>query len=165
MRRTLLTLGVVTITGFLGTRALSQTPAASSQLALVGGNIYTSPTEQPIRDGAVLIDGGKIVSVGRRAAVRVPQGAIVIDTTESTITAGFWNSHVHFLERMWSWMDRYGKRIRYQFYRLGASADWDREKFTMDPGPSRAVRTIWSPIARSAGSHRSRETATTPCIS
>jgi len=48
-----------------------------------------------------------------------------------------------FLERAWDWMDRYGKRIRYQFYRLGASADWDREKFTMDPGPSRAVRTAF----------------------
>jgi valyl-tRNA synthetase len=48
-----------------------------------------------------------------------------------------------FLERMWDWMDRYGKRIRYQLYRLGASADWDREKFTMDPGPSRAVRTAF----------------------
>ena len=74
MRRTLLTLGVVTISGFLGTRALSQTPAASAQLALVGGSIYTSPTEQPIRDGAVLIDGGKIASVRRRAAVRVLKG-------------------------------------------------------------------------------------------
>ena len=48
-----------------------------------------------------------------------------------------------FLERMWRWMDRYGKQIRYQMYRLGASADWDREKFTMDPGPSRAVRTAF----------------------
>jgi imidazolonepropionase-like amidohydrolase len=102
VKRTLLTLGVVTISGFLSTRALSQTPAASAQLALVGGSIYTSPTEPPIRDGAVLIDGGKIVSVGRRAAVRVPQGTTVIDTTGSTITAGFWNSHVHFLERMWA---------------------------------------------------------------
>ncbi|MCC6178211.1 MAG: valine--tRNA ligase [Chloroflexi bacterium] len=49
-----------------------------------------------------------------------------------------------FLERVWDWMERYGKRIRYQFYRLGASADWDREKFTMDPGPSRAVRTAFA---------------------
>ena len=102
MRRTLLILGVVIISGFLGTRALSQAPAASAQLALVGGTIYTSPTEQPIRDGAVLIDGGKIVSVGRRTSVRVPRGTTVIDTTGSTITAGFWNSHVHFLERMWA---------------------------------------------------------------
>jgi valyl-tRNA synthetase len=48
-----------------------------------------------------------------------------------------------FLARMWDWMERYGKRIRYQMYRLGASADWDREAFTMDPGPSRAVRTAF----------------------
>ncbi len=48
-----------------------------------------------------------------------------------------------FLERVWEWMDRYGKRIQYQLHRLGASADWDREKFTMDPGPSRAVRTAF----------------------
>ncbi|MCC6176820.1 MAG: valine--tRNA ligase [Chloroflexi bacterium] len=48
-----------------------------------------------------------------------------------------------FLDRMWDWMERYGKRIRYQMYRLGASADWDREKFTMEPGPSKAVRTAF----------------------
>jgi valyl-tRNA synthetase len=48
-----------------------------------------------------------------------------------------------FLDRMWEWMDTYGKRIRFQLYRLGASADWDRERFTMDPGPSRAVRTAF----------------------
>jgi imidazolonepropionase-like amidohydrolase len=50
----------------------------------------------------VLIDGGKIVSVGRRRSVRIPRGTTVINTTGSTITAGFWNSHVHFLERMWA---------------------------------------------------------------
>src|SRR6187549_3107680 len=32
----------------------------------------------------------------------MPPGTTVIDTTGSTITAGFWNSHVHFLERMWA---------------------------------------------------------------
>ena len=101
MRRTLFTLSAVIFSGFLGTRALSQSPNTDAQLALVGGTIYTSPTEQPIRDGVVLIDGGKIAAVGRRASVRVPRGTNVIDATGSTITAGFWNSHVHFLERMW----------------------------------------------------------------
>jgi imidazolonepropionase-like amidohydrolase len=101
MKRTLVTLGAVILSAFLGTRALSQTPNTDGQLALVGGTIYTSPTEQPIRDGVVLIDGGKIAAVGRRTSVRIPRGTNVIDATGSTITAGFWNSHVHFLERMW----------------------------------------------------------------
>src|SRR5439155_20593245 len=48
-----------------------------------------------------------------------------------------------FLERMWEWMERYGTVIQTQIKRLGASADWDRDAFTMDPGPSLAVRTAF----------------------
>ncbi len=46
-----------------------------------------------------------------------------------------------FLERMWEWMDKYSSIITEQHKRLGASCDWTRERFTMDPGPSKAVRT------------------------
>ncbi|MCS7052051.1 MAG: class I tRNA ligase family protein, partial [Thermomicrobium sp.] len=45
-----------------------------------------------------------------------------------------------FLERVWDWMNRYRGRIREQLRILGASCDWTRFRFTMDPGPSRAVR-------------------------
>ncbi len=48
-----------------------------------------------------------------------------------------------FLEHMWQWMDQYGKAITEQHRRLGASCDWTRERFTLDPGPSRAVRTTF----------------------
>ncbi len=48
-----------------------------------------------------------------------------------------------FLDQVWEWMRDYGQRIRYQLFKLGASADWDREAFTMDPGPTRAVRTAF----------------------
>ena len=102
MRRTLLVLGLGILSGFLGTTAITQSPSAKAQLAIVGGTIYTNPTEEPIGNGAILISGGKIAAVGRRAAVQVPRGTEVIDATGSTITAGFWNSHVHFLERMWA---------------------------------------------------------------
>ena len=102
MRRTLLVLGLGILSGFLGTTAISQSPSTNAQLAIVGGTIYTNPTEEPIGNGAILISGGKIAAVGRRGSVRVPRGTEVIDATGSTITAGFWNSHVHFLERMWA---------------------------------------------------------------
>jgi len=102
MRRALFILSVVILSGFLGIPARGQASNTNAQLALLGGTIYTSPSEEPIRDGAILIDGGKIVAVGRRASVRVPRGTNVIDATGSTITAGLWNSHVHFLERMWA---------------------------------------------------------------
>ncbi len=48
-----------------------------------------------------------------------------------------------FLGRMWEWTKKYARNIADQHRRLGASADWSRERFTLDPGPSRAVRTTF----------------------
>ena len=45
-----------------------------------------------------------------------------------------------FLRRTWAWKEKYGGRIIEQLRRLGASCDWDRERFTLDEGLSRAVR-------------------------
>jgi len=45
-----------------------------------------------------------------------------------------------FLRRTWQWKEQYGGRITQQLRRLGASCDWDRERFTLDEGLSRAVR-------------------------
>jgi valyl-tRNA synthetase len=45
-----------------------------------------------------------------------------------------------FLKRTWDWKHKYGDIITNQIRRLGASCDWDRERFTLDPGLSRAVR-------------------------
>ncbi len=45
-----------------------------------------------------------------------------------------------FLERVWEWKAKYGGMITKQMRRLGASCDWERERFTMDEGLSRAVR-------------------------
>jgi imidazolonepropionase-like amidohydrolase len=82
---------------------LGQFPkSANGYLALVSGTIYVSPTEAAIRDGAVLIQGEKIAAVGVRAQVQVPQTAQVLDCSGRTITAGFWNNHVHFFERKWA---------------------------------------------------------------
>ena len=44
-----------------------------------------------------------------------------------------------FLERVWDWRREYGGRIINQLKRLGSSADWDRERFTMDEGNNKAV--------------------------
>lgn len=102
MGPTLLILNVVIVSAFLGMHALAQSPTTNAQLALVGGTIYASPTEEPIRNGVILIEGDKIIAVGSRSSVRVPRGIKLIDCTGLTIAAGFWNSHVHFLERKWS---------------------------------------------------------------
>jgi imidazolonepropionase-like amidohydrolase len=71
-------------------------------LALVGGTIYVTPTAEPIRNGVVLVQDGKISAVGSKASLRVPQTFQPLDCSRQTITAGFWNSHVHFFERKWA---------------------------------------------------------------
>jgi valyl-tRNA synthetase len=48
-----------------------------------------------------------------------------------------------FLERMWLWMKKYKGIIAEQHKKLGSSCDWTRERFTMDAGPARAVRTTF----------------------
>jgi len=48
-----------------------------------------------------------------------------------------------FLERAWAWREEYGGRIIRQLKRMGSSADWDRERFTMDEGCSKAVQEVF----------------------
>lgn len=48
-----------------------------------------------------------------------------------------------FLERAWAWKEQYGGRIISQLKRLGSSCDWDRERFTMDEGCSKAVKEVF----------------------
>ncbi len=48
-----------------------------------------------------------------------------------------------FVEKVWEWKAQSGGTITRQLRRLGASADWSRERFTMDPGLSQAVQTVF----------------------
>ena len=48
-----------------------------------------------------------------------------------------------FIERVWSWKEEKGGTIINQLKRMGASCDWDRERFTMDEGLSKAVREVF----------------------
>ena len=48
-----------------------------------------------------------------------------------------------FLERAWEWKKLYGNRITEQLKKLGSSCDWDRERFTMDEGCSKAVKEVF----------------------
>jgi valyl-tRNA synthetase len=51
-----------------------------------------------------------------------------------------------FVRHVWNWKEEYGSRIIGQLKKLGASCDWDRERFTMDEGLSRAVRKVFAEL-------------------
>ncbi len=48
-----------------------------------------------------------------------------------------------FLDRVWDWKNKYGDRIVTQLKTLGSSCDWERQRFTMDDGCSKAVREVF----------------------
>ena len=48
-----------------------------------------------------------------------------------------------FLERAWAWKETYAGRIEQQLKKLGSSCDWERERFTLDEGCSKAVREVF----------------------
>lgn len=66
-------------------------------LALLGGRIFLSPNDEPIENGIVLIDRGKISRVGTLKNISIPGDARKIDCSGLSIAAGFQNSHVHLL--------------------------------------------------------------------
>ncbi|MGD8470426.1 MAG: valine--tRNA ligase [Desulfobacteraceae bacterium] len=53
-----------------------------------------------------------------------------------------------FIEAVWEWRKKYGGEIINQLKRLGASCDWNRERFTMDEGLSQAVRKVFVELYR-----------------
>lgn len=75
---------------------------AGRSWALVGGTVYCSPTEPPIKDSVVVMRGGTIAAVGRKGSIQLPADIEKLDCSGLTITAGFWNSHVHFVQRKWA---------------------------------------------------------------
>jgi hypothetical protein len=58
--------------------------SSNGDLALVGGTIYASPTEEPIRDGVVLIHDGKIAALGSRESLKVPRAVESLDCSGLT---------------------------------------------------------------------------------
>jgi cytosine/adenosine deaminase-related metal-dependent hydrolase len=75
---------------------------APQRVALVGATVWASADRPPLEDAVVLIEGAYIAAVGQRLTTTVPRGVPIVDCTGLAITAGFWNSHMHFFERKWA---------------------------------------------------------------
>ena len=94
--------GVVSAT-VLGAGKLSAAPAsgASGVVALTGATVYPGPDVPPIQQGVVVTRDRRIVAVGHRAAVAIPADSRILDCSGLSVTAGFSNCHVHFMEPKW----------------------------------------------------------------
>ena len=73
---------------------------AHGTLAIQHARIYTAPGAPVFDDGTIVIRDGLIAAAG--ANIAVPPDATLIPCDHCTVTAGFWNAHVHFTEPKWS---------------------------------------------------------------
>ncbi len=80
--------------------ALAFCLSAYARDLVLAGTVHPAPNEAAIRDGVIVVRDGKIVAVGPRAAMQIAADAEVLEGR--AIAAGFWNSHVHFMERKWA---------------------------------------------------------------
>jgi len=97
MIRRITWLVAILVAGGCGTGGGAADSKPASVIALVGGRVQPSPDATVVPEGVVLITDGRITAVGRRADVSLPPGATIVDCAGTTVVAGFWNSHVHFM--------------------------------------------------------------------
>jgi imidazolonepropionase-like amidohydrolase len=76
--------------------------AHAQTLVLVGGTVFPSPDAAPLPDAIVVVTGGAITAIGHRGDIQIPNDGRVIDCTGKAVVAGFWNSHVHFTQAVWT---------------------------------------------------------------
>jgi imidazolonepropionase-like amidohydrolase len=126
----------------LGFAVLPTSADNAQYLALVGATVYSSPMAAPLPDAVVLISGGTMTDVGKRAEVKIPKGARIIDCAGKTIVAGFWNSHIHLTEAVWNNAGSapaaaLEKHMQEMLTRWGFTTVWD---LGSDPNNSLALR-------------------------
>lgn len=78
----------------LAAGAVAQQPAGI--IVIQGATVITATGRLPIRNAAIVIEGGKIRDIGPRAEIRMPQGAQTIDARNKWIIPGLIDAHVHF---------------------------------------------------------------------
>jgi len=63
--------------------------------------VYATPQSRPMTNAVVIVSKGKITRIGKAGTAAIPPNVQVIDAKGMFLTAGFWNSHVHFIGPQW----------------------------------------------------------------
>ncbi|ASU33331.1 amidohydrolase family protein [Mucilaginibacter xinganensis] len=85
----------------LFTKNAPKAGAADKIIAITGGTVVDVVNLKPIPNAVVIIENGKIKSVGKAGEVTIPAGAKVIDAKGKTILPGLWDMHAHFEQVEW----------------------------------------------------------------
>lgn len=87
---------------FLASNISAKCFAQIDNLAITNITVFTEPYKPPIDKATILISKGKFKKIGSTDEVRIPNGYRIINGKGKYVTAGYWNSHVHFIESKWN---------------------------------------------------------------
>jgi imidazolonepropionase-like amidohydrolase len=109
---------------------LSTSAANAAGIAIVGARLYANPQANAVDQSIVLVRNGLIEKVGRQGKLAIPRGYREIDARGKTLTAGYWNNHVHlvapvFLHPLLRNEDAIGSTLRDEFTRWGFTTIFD----------------------------------------
>jgi imidazolonepropionase-like amidohydrolase len=90
------------VTFFVSLLLATALRAGPSVVVIPDATVYVSPDQRPLTHTTVVITGSTITTVGPAAAVPIPPGATVIQCVACVVMAGFWNTHVHFEQPLFS---------------------------------------------------------------
>ena len=114
----LISVSVLALAGAISLRTMAQ---QQSVLVIDGGTLIDGTGAAPVPNSAIVIENGKIASVGPRASVRIPEGARVIDAKGKFLIPGLTDSHVHYRSWMGELLLNHGITTVFD---LGDDTDW-----------------------------------------
>lgn len=76
--------------------------AQTGKVAITNIQVFTEPFIPPIENATILISRGKFGKIGPADRVKIPKGYQIVKGEGKYATAGYWNSHVHFMEAKWN---------------------------------------------------------------
>ena len=117
---------------------------APDRLAFAGARILTGNPEAPVGDGVLVVEGDRILAVGARGQVQIPDGTTVLDASGQTIMPAIINTHMHLGSTR---AELTGQLEHLAFYGVGAAASlgMDGEEITFElrerpvPGAARVL--------------------------
>ncbi len=121
-----------------------ETAPAPDRLAFAGARILTGNPEAPVGDGVLVVEGDRILAVGARGQVQIPDGTTVLDASGQTIMPAIINTHMHLGSTR---AELTGQLEHLAFYGVGAAASlgMDGEEITFElrerpvPGAARVL--------------------------
>ena len=76
-------------------------PQAKGALVITNANLIDGTGKEPVKDSVIVIENGRIVSIGTKSSIKIPKSAKIFDAQGKYVLPGLWDMHAHFEQVEW----------------------------------------------------------------